>query len=116
MSSSLRPSNYHFMITARARLLSQRRGRYFIVGFDDGNEVGLMPPAPPNPKHPSDLDPALKAVHTADDPAFERGRRTAIDLLEPADATVLAFWLQAVGDGTPLLQARHDPAEQVLYH
>jgi hypothetical protein len=29
---------------------------------------------------------------------------------------VLAFWLQTVGDGTPLPPARHDPAEQVLYH
>jgi hypothetical protein len=75
-----------------------------------------MPPSPPHSKYPSDPDPALEAVRTADDPAFERGRHTAIDLLEPANATVLAFWLQVVGDGTPLPQARHDPAEQVLYH
>lgn len=75
-----------------------------------------MPPSSPNPKRPSEPDPALKTVLTANDPAFERGRRTALDLLEPADATVLAFWLQAVGDGTPLPPARHDPAEQALYH
>lgn len=75
-----------------------------------------MPPSFPNPKYPSDPDPALETVLTADDPAFERGRRTAIDLLEPADATVFAFWLQAVGDGTPLPSARHDPAEHALYH
>lgn len=74
-----------------------------------------LSPNPPDLEHGPDPDPGLVALlDTEFDEAFHDGRDDAIEKLSSLD--IAALWLQAVGDGSPLDAASHDPLETKTPH
>jgi hypothetical protein len=72
-------------------------------------------PAPPDLEQGPQTDPALTEIlNEGVDDDFHNGRAEAIEKLESLD--VAGFWLQAVGDGSPLATADHDHLETKTPH
>lgn len=76
---------------------------------------GFLSPAPPDLEQGPQADPALVDILDEDvDEDFHNGRAEAIEKLETLD--IAAFWLQAVGDGSPLETAANDTLETSTPH